>query len=136
MKPAAGAAATEVFVLPHMRIVVFNLSNVQHKTGCENKGVYSRASDACRTLFHHVWMFPRVWCWCRGVDMKLRSRSHGLLTLGPRMCKDTLMQAAMRMRQLELGQSLTLIATPEVCRCDHLLQHFCVNNRGTKPWLL
>lgn len=49
--------------------------------------------------------------------MKLKPDAKALLTLGPGMCRDKLMQAAMRMRQLEQRQSLTLVASFEVCRC-------------------
>jgi hypothetical protein len=54
---------------------------------------------------------------CRGSDMKLRPHAKALLTLGPGMCRDKLVQAAMRMRQLEQSQSLILVATSEVSRC-------------------
>jgi hypothetical protein len=53
---------------------------------------------------------------CRGSDMKLRPDAKALLTLGPGMCRDKLMQAAMRMRQLEQNQSLMLVASSEVSR--------------------
>jgi hypothetical protein len=46
--------------------------------------------------------------------MKLKAHAKALLTLGPGMCRDKLMQAAMRMRQLEQRQSLVLVATSEV----------------------
>jgi hypothetical protein len=46
--------------------------------------------------------------------MKLKADAKALLTLGPGMCRDKLMQAAMRMRQLEKGQSIMLVATSEV----------------------
>jgi hypothetical protein len=49
--------------------------------------------------------------------MKLKGDAKALLTLGPGMCRDKLMQAAMRMRQLEQSQSLILVATSEVSRC-------------------
>lgn len=51
--------------------------------------------------------------------MKLKPDAKALLTLGPGMCRDKLMQAAMRIRQLEHDQTLVLIAAPEVCRCVH-----------------
>ena len=51
---------------------------------------------------------------CRGADMRLRRRAHAVVTLAPRMCKDTLMQAAGRMRQLGLGQTLRLTAQRDV----------------------
>ena len=50
----------------------------------------------------------------RGADMKLNSDSSAVLTLGPNMCKDKLMQAAGRMRMLEHGQKLCLYATEEI----------------------
>ena len=51
---------------------------------------------------------------CRGTDMKLKTNSEAVLTLGPNMCKDKLMQAAGRMRQLENGQKLLVIAPGDV----------------------
>ena len=51
---------------------------------------------------------------CRGADMKLKLDSVAVLTLGPKMCKDKLMQAAGRMRQLENGQRLLFIALDDV----------------------
>ena len=50
----------------------------------------------------------------RGADMKLRSDASAVLTLGPGMRKDKLMQAAGRMRMLEHGQLLYLLATEDV----------------------
>jgi hypothetical protein len=51
---------------------------------------------------------------CRGSDLKLRRQAVGLLTLGPGLCKDKLMQAAGRMRQLERGQALALVFTQDI----------------------
>ena len=51
---------------------------------------------------------------CRGTDMKLKINAEAVLTLGPNMCKDKLMQAAGRMRQLESGQKLLIIAPDDV----------------------
>jgi hypothetical protein len=48
--------------------------------------------------------------------MKLKEDAKALLTLGPAMCRAKLMQAAMRMRQLEQNQSLVLVAPTEVSR--------------------
>ena len=45
---------------------------------------------------------------CRGADMKLRDDAVALLTVGPGMCKDKIMQAAGRMRKLKHGQNLIL----------------------------
>lgn len=43
---------------------------------------------------------------CRGADMKLSSDARAVLTIGPLVCKDKLMQAAGRMRKLDRGQSI------------------------------
>ncbi|MEW5310745.1 MAG: hypothetical protein WDW38_002512 [Sanguina aurantia] len=51
---------------------------------------------------------------CRGADLQLRRGAVGLLTLGPGMCKDKLMQAAGRLRQLGRGQTLRIIGTPDI----------------------
>ena len=52
---------------------------------------------------------------CRGADMKLNRDAIAVLTLGPKMTKDKLMQAAMRMRQLRQdGQRLKIVALPDV----------------------
>lgn len=59
---------------------------------------------------------------CRGSDMKLKPNAKAILTLGPGMCRDKLMQAAMRMRQLEHSQTLTLVPNSEVSRCFRVHQ--------------
>ena len=46
--------------------------------------------------------------------MRLNSNARAVLTLGPDMCKDKLMQAAGRMRMLEHGQQLLLVAGNDV----------------------
>ncbi|KXZ49831.1 hypothetical protein GPECTOR_19g282 [Gonium pectorale] len=51
---------------------------------------------------------------CRGADLQLRLDTVGLLTLGPGACKDKVMQAAGRLRQLGRGQRLRFAATPDV----------------------
>ncbi|EFJ48301.1 hypothetical protein VOLCADRAFT_104794 [Volvox carteri f. nagariensis] len=51
---------------------------------------------------------------CRGADLQLRPGAVGLLTLGPSVCKDKLMQAAGRLRQLGRGQRLHFAAAPDV----------------------
>lgn len=51
---------------------------------------------------------------CRGADLQLRREAIGLLTLGPGICKDKLMQAAGRLRQLGRGQTLHIVGTPDV----------------------
>ena len=52
---------------------------------------------------------------CRGADMKLNRDAIAVLTLGPKMTKDKLMQSGMRMRQLGPdGQRLKIVAPPDV----------------------
>ena len=51
---------------------------------------------------------------CRGSDMKLLPHAVALLTIGPGMCKDKLMQALGRMRKLDKGQSILLYAPDDV----------------------
>jgi hypothetical protein len=46
---------------------------------------------------------------CRGADKKLRQDAMGMLSLGPSLCKDALMQAAGRMRQLGRGQCFEFV---------------------------
>ena len=59
---------------------------------------------------------------CRGADMKLNSTAVAGLTIGPGMCKDKLMQAAFRMRQLDRGQKLQLVLPLEVAtKVSHLV---------------
>lgn len=53
---------------------------------------------------------------CRGADMKLKHNAVALLTLGPQMQKDVLMQAAGRMRQLDKGQKLIFCGGDDVTR--------------------
>ena len=43
---------------------------------------------------------------CRGADMKLPACATAVLTIGPDMCKDKLMQAAGRLRKLDRGQRI------------------------------
>eukprot|EP00037_Helgoeca_nana_P031742 m.409107 g.409107 ORF g.409107 m.409107 type:complete len:3050 (+) comp28456_c0_seq1:346-9495(+) len=50
---------------------------------------------------------------CRGSDMKLKPDALAVLTLGPRMPKDKLMQAAGRLRKLQ-SQRLIVTALPDV----------------------
>jgi hypothetical protein len=51
---------------------------------------------------------------CRGADMKLDPDAVAVVTVGPGMCKDKLMQAVGRMRQLDFGQSIVLVGYDEV----------------------
>lgn len=50
---------------------------------------------------------------CRGSDMRLKPDARAVLTLGPHMTKDKLMQAAGRLRKLRT-QSLVLTALPDI----------------------
>lgn len=50
----------------------------------------------------------------RGSDLKLPINSHGILTIANGMQKDKLMQAGMRLRQLDTGQSLSLWGSREL----------------------
>ena len=51
---------------------------------------------------------------CRGADMKLKPDAMAILTVGPDMCKEKLMQAAGRMRKLDRGQKLLFAVPPEL----------------------
>ncbi|KAL7807757.1 hypothetical protein V8C44DRAFT_351180 [Trichoderma aethiopicum] len=50
----------------------------------------------------------------RGVDLKLPEQARAALTLALKQTKDNTMQAAMRLRQLGISQSLAFFAPPEV----------------------
>ncbi|KZV61296.1 hypothetical protein PENSPDRAFT_693529 [Peniophora sp. CONT] len=52
----------------------------------------------------------------RGTDLKLPSTYRAALTLGQKVTKDRLVQGAMRMRRLGYGQSLLVIAPPDIDR--------------------
>ncbi|CAK0864044.1 unnamed protein product [Prorocentrum cordatum] len=52
----------------------------------------------------------------RGTDLKFAKDAVAVLTLGKGMTKDKLVQAAMRLRQLGVGQSVLLCGTEEVTR--------------------
>jgi hypothetical protein len=46
--------------------------------------------------------------------MKLRQDAVGVVTIGPNLCKDKLMQGCGRLRQLDKGQSIKFVGTKEV----------------------
>lgn len=88
---------------------------------------------------------------CRGADLQLNRTAVGLLTLGPGLCKDTLMQAAGRLRQVGRGQTLRFVGTPDVTAkivevtgevkltCLHVLQWVMANTvqatlTGVSEW--
>ncbi|KAB5592328.1 kinase-(PK-like) protein [Ceratobasidium theobromae] len=50
----------------------------------------------------------------RGTDLKLLRNTRALVTLGPKVTKDRLLQGCMRMRQLGHGQSVMFAAPPEI----------------------
>ncbi|KAI0275472.1 hypothetical protein BC834DRAFT_853041 [Gloeopeniophorella convolvens] len=52
----------------------------------------------------------------RGTDLKLPRETRAAVTLGPKVTKDRLLQACMRMRQLGKGQSVMFFAPGEVDR--------------------
>ncbi|KAH0338328.1 hypothetical protein KCU81_g7698, partial [Aureobasidium melanogenum] len=52
----------------------------------------------------------------RGIDLAIPIGAHAAVTLGPRLVKDRLTQACMRLRQLGKGHSLCFIAPTEVHR--------------------
>ena len=51
---------------------------------------------------------------CRGSDFKLPNTAKAILTLGPNMTKDKLMQSAGRMRKLEIGQKIIIVGTTDI----------------------
>ncbi|KAJ3031469.1 UNVERIFIED_CONTAM: hypothetical protein HDU68_003800 [Siphonaria sp. JEL0065] len=73
----------------------------------------------------------------RGVDKKLNPNALAVLTLGPRLKKDKLMQGAGRMRQLGVnGQKLAIVGTEEVVQGIRGLAHIDSNTKiGTKEIL-
>eukprot|EP00198_Chlamydomonas_reinhardtii_P007687 XP_001697024.1 predicted protein [Chlamydomonas reinhardtii] len=64
---------------------------------------------------------------CRGADLKLKRNAVALLTLGPRVCKDKLMQAAGRLRQLGRGQALRFAATADIAARVTLLPAWLID---------
>jgi hypothetical protein len=51
---------------------------------------------------------------CRGADLKLSPSAVALITVGVKMCKDKLMQAAGRMRALGKGQRVQLLGGEDI----------------------
>lgn len=50
----------------------------------------------------------------RGSDLKLPQQAKAVVTIGPNMTKDKLMQASGRMRLLDAGQTLVFVGTAEI----------------------
>jgi hypothetical protein len=59
---------------------------------------------------------------CRGADKKFKHNACAAVTLSPQMPLNKLTQAAWRMRQIEKGQSLYMVASSEV---QHLIWSAC-----------
>ncbi|EJK67911.1 hypothetical protein THAOC_10982 [Thalassiosira oceanica] len=59
---------------------------------------------------------------CRGTDLKLRADAVAVLTLGPNLCKDKLLQGAGRLRKLERSQNLVMVGGADVFTKMHELQ--------------
>ncbi|KAL8827109.1 MAG: hypothetical protein Q9170_007144 [Blastenia crenularia] len=79
------------------------------KTGKKEKLItssFSNRMDRCIVYLDDVHT--------RGTDLKLPRAARAAVTLGPRLTKDRLVQACMRLRQLGHGQSLMFVAPPEV----------------------
>ena len=51
---------------------------------------------------------------CRGADIKLKGDATAVLTIGPKLCKDKLMQGAGRLRQLSFNQRLIIVGLDNV----------------------
>ena len=60
---------------------------------------------------------------CRGADMKLSPDATAVLTIGPGMCKDKIMQAAGRLRKLMYQQKLVLAVPSELESKIHAANH-------------
>lgn len=78
---------------------------------------------------------------CRGADVQMCSDAKCVLTLGPHMCKDKLMQAAGRARLLGKGQTLILLGTNEIstkiskfCGLDDPSQK--ISSRHVLEWVM
>ncbi|KAF0725418.1 hypothetical protein Ae201684_016188 [Aphanomyces euteiches] len=67
----------------------------------------------------------------RGTDMHLQPDAVAVLTLGPKLTKDKLMQGAGRMRQLENNQKLLLVAPSDL---EQALKPFTI--QSTLEWIV
>lgn len=64
----------------------------------------------------------------RGSDKHIKPNAKALVTIGPGKWGAQMVQAAMRMRQLEHTQMLVFVVNDEVCRCEHVRCDFsCAN---------
>ncbi|KAL8826770.1 MAG: hypothetical protein Q9191_003594 [Dirinaria sp. TL-2023a] len=71
-----------------------------------NSSSYQTRMDSCLVYLDEVHT--------RGIDLKLPTDARAFVTLGPRLTKDRLVQACMRLRRLAHGQTLLFVAPPEV----------------------
>jgi hypothetical protein len=70
---------------------------------------------------------------CRGVDLKLRDDAIALLTLGQKICKDKVMQATGRMRQLSDGQRLIIAEEPNIFKeINRVTKFLCQSQNNGK----
>jgi len=77
---------------------------------------------------------------CRGTDMQLLPDARGILTVGPKMLKDKLIQAAGRMRQLHLNQAIEFLGSTEasmqIRAINKLPEKTQINSTALLVWLL
>ncbi|KAK2736398.1 hypothetical protein FQN57_000775 [Myotisia sp. PD_48] len=71
-----------------------------------NASPYEEAMDQCLVYLDEAHT--------RGTDLKLPGDYRAVVTLGPAITKDRLVQACMRMRKLAKGQSVMFIAPPDI----------------------
>ncbi|CAF1395285.1 unnamed protein product [Adineta steineri] len=68
----------------------------------------------------------------RGTDLKLPLTAHGIVTLGKNMNKDKLMQAVMRLRDLDFNQSVVLWGTGEISAEVAIINGIRLHNIASK----
>ena len=82
---------------------------------------------------------------CRGTDLKLRADAVAVLTLGPGLCKDKLLQGAGRLRKLDRSQKLVIVGGADTFTKMHELQsrkrtetvkHQCNSTAHMLAWLV
>ncbi|EGG19491.1 hypothetical protein DFA_00068 [Cavenderia fasciculata] len=66
----------------------------------------------------------------RGVDIKLPTHSHGLVTIGAKMTKEKLLQACMRMRKLGKGHTVSFVIPEQLNVSPRVVDilHWTINN--------
>jgi hypothetical protein len=77
---------------------------------------------------------------CRGADIVLKPTAIGLVTLGPRMTKDKLMQGIGRLRLLDRTQRLVLVGnedvTNQICYSNSLASRDLISPRVVLQWVI